>query len=179
MAQNDAGQGVDVNVGSCRCPGGSPTRHPDGDTVTLRPEVSIAMGVAAQQAMHDTVTDPGAVGASVASMAGAFANVYLGFGIIGWSFLDAIGQPVPITPEATARLLPWDNGGMEVAEEADRLYGATLLAPFLRRLAASSSSGQTESSTSPTPVSGGKRPTPLRRSSHPNRAGKRSGVKAR
>ena len=176
MAINGAGQGVDVNVGACRCPGGLPTPHPDGDTVTLVPELSVPMGIA--MARHMGGSDE-TLPAMYATLAEGYLQPAPAGGIMDWTFLDTTGEPEPITPEAIARLIPWAQGGLEVAEEADRLYGSTLMAPFQRRMEKLSPAGPTDDSTSPTPACGPKSPTHSRRSSHNGRAGKRSAVRAR
>lgn len=176
MTTNGAGQGVDVNVGACRCPGGLPTPHPDGDIVTLVPELSVPMGIAIARTMNGA--DPTLPAMNAAVTAGYLEPAPAG-GIMGWTFLDALGESEPITPEAIARLIPWAQGGLEVAEEADRLYGSALMAPFQRRMERLSPAGPTDDSTSPNPSSGPKSPTRSKRSSRNGRAGKRSAVRAR
>lgn len=172
MPATDAGQGVVVSIGPCRCPG-TDRPHPDGDTVTLAPVITIPMGIALNQAMNDAVTEPGAMKPSAATIAGALSRVYLEFGIIGWNFVDEAGKPVPISPEATQRLIPWGNGGTEVAEEADRLYGADFLAPLVRRQSEFLKRGQMATSTSATNGSGAPRRKHSGSSSRHATAGKR------
>jgi hypothetical protein len=100
--------------------------------------------------------------------------------IADWSFVDEKGEAEPVTPESIERLIPWSDGGMEVAERADALYGSDLLAPFQKRLLGPSRTGPTDGSTSASPSSGASPVTPSRRSSHHARAaGKRSVARAR
>ena len=175
MVASDAGQGVDVNVGTCRCPGGSPIPHPDGDTVTLASRLSVPMGAAASAALNDALPT---LGGMQAALTGVYLAPAPSGGITRWSFLDAEGKPEPISAETVERLIPWSNGGMEVAEEADRLYAPELMAPFLRRLAKLSAPGPTDTSTSASPPSGPSSPTPSVPSSPNARAGKRSAAPA-
>jgi hypothetical protein len=133
-----------VNVGACRCPG---TPHEDGDTVSLRPKIDLSMGAAAWQAMEMATADP-------IDMQAAVSLVYLRYGIVAWSFVDEAGLPVPIRGADMERWLPWGDGGKEVIEEADGLYGAELMRPFLRRLATLSPIGPRPDSTSATKSSG-------------------------
>src|ERR1019366_2066987 len=175
MVANDAGQGVDVNVGECRCPGARPSPHPDGDIVTLAGRLSVPMGAAASAALNDALPT---LGGMQAALTGVYLAPAPSGGITRWSFLDGEGQPEPISAETVERLIPWSAGGMEVAEEADRLYAPELMAPFLRRLAKPPASGPTDPSTSASPPSGPSSPTPSKPSSPNVRAGKRSAAPA-
>ena len=165
MPVDDAGHGVDVNVGECRCPGTPPTPHPDGDVVTLAPKLTLPMAASLNQRMRvdaQASGDASQAGVQFSLMTGYLRPAPVG-GIVAWSFLeegepDKRGEPtsvpVPITPDNIERLIPWANGGMEVAEEADRLYGQDFLAPFLRRTSSSSKPGRTATSTSASRASG-------------------------
>src|ERR1017187_10337470 len=111
MVANDAGQGVDVNVGQCRCPGAGPTPHPDGDIVTLAGRLSVPMGAGGALALNGAQP-------TLPAMQSALTSVYLSAapagGILGWTFLDAESKAEPITADAIERLIPWGNGRMEV-----------------------------------------------------------------
>ena len=185
MNENEAGQGVVVPIGECRCPG-APRPHPDGDTVTLVPKLTLPMAAAlkARTMSTDTGGDE-----SIAAVQFALVSGYLRaapYGAIqSWSMVeecDVIDRktgelpmvPVPITPEAIERLIPWANGGEEVAEEAYRLYGGDSLAPFLRRISSSSKTGPTAGSTSASPRSGRSRRSPSRPSLRPVSGGRKS-----
>jgi hypothetical protein len=176
MSESDGGHPVVVNVGSCRCPG---TPHdPAGDTVSLVPRLTVPMGAAAWIGMD-------AEHSSVPAVQASLIRVFLspeaaGGAIVAWSFVDAAGATEPVTPENVERLIPWGNGGMEVAEQVDDLYGAELMAPFLARLQRRSPTTPMDASTPATPFSGPRSPTPSRPSSRTKRAaGKLSAVPGR
>ena len=155
----------DVKV-ACSCPG---TPHPDGDTVTLHPSVTLPIGVAAMSVIRSA--------SNVPDIEAGLAGVYLRHGIAAWTFVDADGRPVPITPPFIAAYLPWPES-LTVAEAADALYSEAVMAPLARKTSKSSPPGPTELSTSPSPSTG---PTPLapsRRSSRNATAGTPSEVPA-
>lgn len=135
---------------------------PSGETVTLRKEVTIPLGVAALSVMRNAK--------SIAEIEGGLAEVYLRLGIESWSFVEE-GRPVPVTPANIDRLLPYAEGGLEVAERADDLYSTVVMRPLVRRSEKSSSSTPTDGQTSPTPDSGSTRPSRSRPSSPRNTAG--------
>ena len=115
-------------------------------TVTLYPRPSLALGIGAAVVFGQ--------GGGLAVIQGALAELYLRHGIASWTARDAKGNTEPITPENVERLLPYEDGGLEVFEAADALYGAVLLAPFIRRQQRSSEHGPADESMSPTPSSG-------------------------
>ena len=182
MPIDDAGHGVDVNVRECRCPG-TPAPHPDGDIVTLVPKLTLPMAAALKtRTMADQLGDDSIAAVQFSLVSGYLRAAPYG-AIASWSFIeegepDKRGNPttvpVPITPENIERLIPWQNGGEEVAETADRLYGADFLAPFLRRINTSSSTGRTATSTSASPKSGASRRSPSRPSLRPVSGGRKS-----
>ena len=174
MADTDAGQGVVVHIGGCRCPG-DPRPHPDGDTVTLSAKLTIPMGAALSMVLNGSHPTLPSV---QAGLTGGYLSPAPEGGILDWSFVDEAGKPVPVTAEAIERLIPWADGGMEVAEKADELYGADLLAPFLRRLSKSSTTGRKVVLTSANPSSGNV-VTLSKRSSRRASAGKHSAARAR
>ena len=173
MTENGSGQAVVVNVGSCRCPGAP--HDPAGDTVSLAPRLTVPMGAAAWVAMQHAL-------ATLPSMQAALTGVYLEHGIVGWSFtqpdVKGASEPVPVSAEAVERLIPWGNGGMEVAEQADVLYAEELMVPFLRRQERLSGTGPTADSTSANRSSGPPPPVPSKPSSPAEPAGRLSVVPA-
>lgn len=133
-------------------------------TVTLHPKVTMSIGIAALSVVKQ--------GGSQAVIEAGLVEVYLQFGIASWTF------PEPITQESIARLLPYGDGGLEVAEAADALYSGEVFRPLARRISALSATSSTPRSTSATRATGSTPPTPFRRSSRNGTAGRRSGVRA-
>jgi hypothetical protein len=127
--------------------------------VTLAPKLTLPMAASLNQRIaENNDAENTMANAQFALVSGYLRKAPVG-AILSWSFVeegDVIDRktgalplvPVPITAEAIERLIPWANGGMEVAEEADRLYAADFLAPFLRRTSMSLNTGQTDGSTS-------------------------------
>lgn len=151
----------------CNCPG---TPH-EADLVVLREHVSVPMGMAAHAAIR--------AAGYPADREGVAAAVFLRFGVESWNKVQLAGdpkdpqrtEPVPVTPENAERLLPFAEGGMEVAEIAGDLYAEELFRPLVRAIAKHSGNGQTENSTPPS-VDGGSPPlTPLPPSSPPDTDG--------
>ena len=109
---------VRVPVGACRCPG-SP--HPDGDWVELMAHPSIDIGSAIYAAVAAVGNDPVLLQVEM-------TRAYLRFGIVAWSFTDERGDAIPIRSRAgdfgdvINRLLPFTDGGYDVANAADSLY---------------------------------------------------------
>lgn len=153
MTEDGRGQPTVVYLAGCRCPGGP---HQPGDTVTLRAEPSVPMGTAAWAIAS--------LGGPLWDIQARFAEVWLRYGIIDWTFLDERGQPEPITAANIERLLPFNHGGMEVAQAADELYSDPVLSPLAARRSTLSPPTPTEPSTSPSPPSGDESPTPSKRS---------------
>lgn len=182
MPIDDAGHGVDVNVRECRCPG-TPAPHPDGDIVTLVPKLTLPMAAALKaRTMSDNTGGDESIAAVQFSLVSGYLRAAPYGAIASWSFLEEGPEvkgtipmvPVPITAEAIERLIPWANGGEEVAEMADRLYGGDFLAPFLRRISSSLKTGQTAGSTSASRKSGPSRRSPSRPSLRPVSGGQKS-----
>ena len=126
-------------------------------TVTLHPHAPLGLGIAASRIFSQ--------GGNEAVMLGRLAELYLTFGVASWTFTDAKGNVEPITNESIERLLPFEDGGLEVAEACDALYGEAVTAPLVRRLNKSLPVGPTDDSTSPNPDSGSTPPTPSEPSS--------------
>ena len=160
MAYSDAGQGISVDVGACRCPGKPHT----SDEVLLAPKLTVPMGAAAMAALGGQTTVAGnqAVLTEV-----WFSPPPLG-GIIAWSFVEKNGddiERIPITPENIARLLPWGDGGYEIASKIDELYGPELFRPLAPRPPEPSPTGPMVVETSASSTNGSKPAKPSRPSS--------------
>lgn len=157
---------VRMEVGACRCPG---TPHP-ADAVWLAADVPIPLGFAAMAALQG-MTDSNVY-------VGVLGGLYLRFGIVRWTFTAEGGVSEPINPESIARLLPWNDGGLEVAEAADDLYGEAIFRPLARRLSKASEPGPTATSTSATEAPSPSIPTSPEPSSPLDTAGTLSEVPA-
>jgi hypothetical protein len=127
---------IPVRVRDCACPD---TPHPDGDVVYLRPTLSLAGGIAAQQ---DLVASDG----NTEELIRRWFSTYVRYGAVGWNFLDEAG-PVPFTVET---LLDDFTLGSPVAEMADTLYSEAVLAPLGLSRSRTSPTGPTAASTSRT-----------------------------
>lgn len=119
----------------------------NGETVTLYPRVPMALGIAAM-----TVVQQGQGNQAVTQ--GLLAEVYLRFGISDWTWPD------PINAETIVARLPFEDGGLEVAEAADALYSGAVFAPLVKRLSRLSPTGPTDDLTPVTPLTGSTPPTP-------------------
>lgn len=141
-----------VDVGECRCPGAP---HPV-DRVALAPKAPIEVGAAVMGAIR-------AAGSNEGMLHGLMARAFV-LGIRAWTFVDGDGHPIraDVTSEGFGALvddlLPWANGGADVADRADDLYSEAVLRPLISRTSTRSPGGQTDGSTSPTHPSG---PMPL------------------
>jgi len=141
-----------VDVGPCRCPGEPHER----DWVDLIPEATIPIGTAVYAAVREA-------GSDVILMQGHLARIYVSLGIRAWSFVDEAGEPLPIESgrsswgDTVERLLPWGNGGMQVADAADRLYSDAILRPLMSPSSTRSPGGRTDGRTSATRPTGPRR----------------------
>lgn len=153
-------------------------------TVTLFPEVTLSLGVAALTISQRTGRKAVAnsepfTDIDMAIIEGGLAEVYLRFGIKEWTFKEN-GLPVPVTPENIERLLPYNGGGREVAEVADALYSGEVFRPFREALEKFSQRTLTEPSTSASSRNGSKPPKRSGRSSpKSSAAGRRSAGRGR
>jgi len=171
---------IAVPVGACRCPGAP---HVDGDIVYLTPKMTIPMGIAAWHVVRNA--------SNAADLEGRLADIYLHFGIVGWTFVDRDSpdsdpRPVRWDPDKAEGLiekyLPLWEGGFTVAQAADNLYGEAIFFPLASarvQMRESSQTGPTGDSTPAPQDSGSTPPTPFARSSRNGTAGKRSGDRAR
>jgi len=141
------------------------------DWVRLAPRLSLPAGAAVMSAIRNAESTESEVEAAIAA-------AFLRHGIVDWSFTDADGKPVPITNATIEDRLDWATAH-DVAEKCNELYAADLFRPLVSKMAKSSPSGPTGTSTSAPMASG---PTPLARSKPSSRhgsGGKRSVVRAR
>jgi hypothetical protein len=153
---------MDVQI-PCICPPkGDETRHPDGDTVTLRETLGFQSVVTLRYAVQVMKSnDPDA---SIAQILGVLSEHYILAGVEAWTVVDEKGKPAEVTPAALReRLLPNLDAAMTVADVADSLYLAVML-PLLNRVSTSSPPSPTSGSTSPTTGSSDK----LRKQSKPS-----------
>ena len=134
---------VVVRVRDCACPG---TPHADeGDVVYLRPKLSLAGGIAAQQ---DLVASRGPDGtADVAELTRRWLVTYVRYGAIGWNFTGEAGEPVPFDVNV---LLDDFSLADSVADKADDLYAEAVLRPLGLSRPKTSPTGPTDASTSRT-----------------------------
>lgn len=158
---------VTVRVGDCPCPGEPHAQ----ETVTLTPTLTLPMASAALAAIN-------AGEATASAMQQGIIEAYLPAGIREWTFTDEQRKPVPISRDNMERLLPWDKGGMELAEAADALYSETLMRPLVARIERLSEPSPTEPSTPPSPPFGPPPPVRLEPSSPDESAGKLYAVRA-
>lgn len=140
----------------------------------LEPRLSVRAGAAATFAMQQSKL-------TTADMVGALAAVFMANCILSWDFLreeQGATVPVPIDRETIDEYLSWGSGGSIVTEECDRLYSVEFLRPLGQRPPNSSELGLTESSISPTPLLGHKRPKRSKRSLQNGTAGSSYAVRA-
>lgn len=122
---------VPVRVRDCACPDAP---HADtGDLVYLRPTLSLAGGIAAQQDLVASGGDP-------TDLTRRWLVTFVRYGVTGANF-------EPFTVDA---LLDDFDLAMPVAEKADDLYGEAVLRPLGLGRSRSSQPGPTRASTSRT-----------------------------
>lgn len=168
MTEDGRGQTVVDHVGACGCPR---TPHASGETVTLHGRVPLAMGAAAMAALQGV--------SGTDEYVGLLAPIYLRFGIDSWTCLGDDGA-LPVTTANIAERFPWADGGAELVEAADALYGEEILRPLQRRIARLSPPTPTAPPTSATPSSGDAPRSPSAPSSRArSAAGEPSGAPAR
>ena len=117
-----------------------PVELNDG-TVFLRPRLGLAAGIAIQRLIVDA--NQSDKPATVAELTGVLAEAYLLHGVDSWTY------PEPVTPlMIRAKLLDDFERGEPVADAADGLYMAAVIAPLLKKAATSSRSTSSNGSTS-------------------------------
>ena len=135
---------------ACHCPvnrDGS-VRHPDGDTVTVRPTLDFQGAVTVRNLI---ALMSGEVGVNDADILAALSETYLYHGVESWTFVDDKGNDVPVTRESIHDLLlahPLD--AMLVSDEADALYQPAVVLPLVERALGSLRNTLTDGSTSAT-----------------------------
>lgn len=134
---------------ACVCPprAGGQTRHPNGDTVTLRPRLGFKEAIACRKSIQmlyeeDDTPDMGEVLAS-------FTESYIVYGIESWTLEDEDGKPLPVDrPHIRAFLAEHIEEAAVVGDEADGLYTQAVMLPLLVRALSSSPPTPTDESTS-------------------------------
>jgi len=139
---------IPVRISDCRCPG---TPHPEGDFGYLRPFLDYAGGAEALRAMAKAEGD-------VSRFAELVGPVYIRRGLVAWNRVDEDGETLPL-PDDPAVDLRYEDAYW-IAEKADDLYGESVLAPLVKKLAMSSPTGRTGGSTSANSRSRSRRPKP-------------------
>lgn len=159
-----------VRAGECPCPG---TPHLE-EHVYLEPTLTLPMAAGAYTAISNS-------DGTLSGYESALVEAYIPRAILRWTFversMDGKGtEPVPITRENVERLLPWDQGGLELADAADSLYSARLMRPLVARLSMRSLPTSTDDSTSANQPSGGHSRKQSKRSLRNGSDGKPSAV---
>lgn len=118
--------------------------HPDGDFVSLRPKLGLAAGIEAQQTIQRI-----AKGTSSEEVTGVLLEAYLRHGVADWTLHDDAGKPIELTP-ATLKTHLLDDFllAQPIADEADRLYYAAVVAPLVAAASKSSQATPRGASTS-------------------------------
>jgi hypothetical protein len=144
---------VVVRVRACACPH---TPHPDGDTVSLLPTLSLAGGMAAESVLYqaiarfplsDNPTPEDKLRVSLerqAHLMERWLPLFIEHGAVGWNLLDEDGRPVPFSPAA---IVADYSLARTVANECDARYSDAVLAPFQTPPDAHSQSGPTDGGT--------------------------------
>ena len=140
------------------CPTGE---HPDGDSVSLRPKIGLAGGVEAQQTIQKIANN-----ATAAQVTGLLLSVYLRHGVAEWTLHDDAGQALPLTPDTLQSALLDDFAlAQPIADVADELYYAAVVAPLVAAASRSSQATRPATPTSASTESPASRPKPSKRSS--------------
>lgn len=138
---------IEVNIGACTCPG---TPHPDGDVVYLRDKMTLAGGSILSGIVADYIGTPLNVRPPVSTLIADLRVAYVQQGVVGWN-LSAEGADLALTPETLREQVIDDYArGILVADRADDLYYAPVLAPLLERVGQLSQPTPTKKRTSAT-----------------------------
>lgn len=130
--------------------------HPDGDSVSLKPKLGLAAGIAAQQTIQGI-----GKGASSAEVTGTLLELYLRHGVAEWTLHNGSG-PLELTPDNLQSYLLDDFAMAEpIADVADSLYYAAVVAPLVAAASKSSQATPLAPSTSASTAS----PAPRRKRS--------------
>lgn len=127
---------IEVSV-PCNCPD-SP--H-DADTVYLAPALGMAAGLAVEAAMTSSTSEE--------AQTFAVSLALVRHNILGWTFVDENGIPVPVNAHNIDLMLPYARGGEEVANRAARLYTDDAFGPLARRVRGPSQKSRTNGQTRP------------------------------
>jgi len=149
----------------CVCPPkAGETRHPDGDTVTLRPKLDFRSALTARNTIVVLKSeDPDATTADILA---ALTETYLIVGIESWSLTDERGKALPVSRVAIRDLMDrHPEAAMIIGDEADELYSEAVIAPLVARAQNSSPPTPINASTSATNGSSPKPRKPSRPSS--------------
>lgn len=144
-------------------------------TVYLAPKLTVPMGAAAMAVLNMA---PDGVAQVQAAITGALFGPSPSGCIVAWDGArfqkkndEGIVVPEDITTENIERLLPWTEGGADIAEKIEELYTGDLFRPLEERRKKSLPPMQMEPSTSQTIPSGSERPKRSRSSSQNGTAG--------
>jgi hypothetical protein len=145
---------------ACRCPG---TPH-DGDSVYLRPTISLIGALEAQELIYRA-------DATFRKVSAAMVDGFLRHEIVAWTFTDEQGDELPVTEENIERLILSDfTYASPIADRASELYADTVIRPLVDAAAAAQKSllrSQTNGSTSAKKGSSSKRRKQPKSSSMP------------
>ena len=142
---------------SVPCPTGE---HPDGDSVSLRPKLGLAAGVEAQQTIQKIAKDTPSE-----EVTGLLLELYLRKGVAEWTLHDESG-PIELTPSSLRSELLDDFARAEpIADVADSLYYAAVVAPLVGAASKSSQATPPAPTTSASTDSPASRPKRSKRSS--------------
>ncbi len=146
----------------CVCPpkaDGTP-RHPDGDTVTLRPRLDFRSALMARNTVILLKQDDDQV--SVADILAALTEVYLLVGIESWTLVDSHNKPKPVTKQIIRNVIDaHPDEAMVIGDEADSLYSEAVITPLVARASTFLPPTPIDASTSAT---SGQSPAPRKRS---------------
>ena len=134
----------------CICPAGpdGTTRHPEGDTVTLRAKLDFRTAATIQHAV--SVLRLEEQEPSVEEVLARLTEAYVKYGVESWTLVDKDWKAIPVSPSTVEAVLFADiTAAMVVGEEADELYSGAILLPLLKRASTSSLDTPTPDVTSP------------------------------
>lgn len=148
----------------CICPpkGGAP-RHPDGDTVELRPRLDFRSANTILKAVQ--LMQTGDEDVETAEVLALLTEHYLIYGIESWSLEDDKDKPVPVSKTTIRDLLLPSQAAMVVGDAADDLYSEQVMLPLVARAARLLQPSPTDDSTSAPTDSAPPRPKPSKPSS--------------
>lgn len=147
-----------VGIGECQCPGAP---HPDGDSVSLRPRLGLAAGIAIQRLIVEANQNR----ADSAEVTGKLAEAYLLHGVSEWNLVGDNAKPIPVNEDTIRIYLLSDFArSAPVADAADDLYMEVVIGPLVDRARSLSPTTSTNGSTSANQAGRSKRPRQSKRS---------------